>query len=227
MKKITIAIDGYSSYGKSTMAKQLAKELGYVFVDSGAMYRAITLYLMHNNIDWTNQQDLNIALSKINLVFKWNAEKQISELYLNDECVADAIRTMEVASKVSVVAALPDVRKFAVFQQQAMGKNKGIVMDGRDIGTVVFPDAELKIFVTADLEVRVQRRYLELKAQDPNISLEEVKANLSARDHIDTTRKESPLKKADDAILLDNSNITREEQLLLVLGWARQKMGLS
>lgn len=227
MKKITIAIDGYSSCGKSTMAKQLAAELGYVFVDSGAMYRAVTLYFLQQHVNCHNEQDVAAALQQIQLSFVWNDEKLQSDIYLNGKNVSGEIREMNVAMKVSEVAALPAVRHFAVAQQQKMGKEKGIVMDGRDIGTVVFPDAELKIFVTASIEVRTQRRYDELKHNDPNVSIDEVRDNLQARDYIDTTRKESPLRKADDATLLDNSHISREEQLQLVLSWARKKMGLN
>ncbi|MFA6152250.1 MAG: (d)CMP kinase [Chitinophagaceae bacterium] len=227
MKKITIAIDGYSSCGKSTMARQLAAELGYVFVDSGAMYRAVTLYFLQQNVNCHNEQDVAASLQQIQLSFVWNDEKLQSDIYLNGKNVSGEIREMNVAMKVSEVAALPAVRYFAVAQQQKMGKEKGIVMDGRDIGTVVFPDAELKIFVTASIEVRTQRRYDELKHNDPNVSIDEVRDNLQARDYIDTTRKESPLRKADDATLLDNSNISREEQLRLVLSWARKKMGLN
>lgn len=224
MRKITIAIDGYSSCGKSTMAKQLAKELGYVFVDSGAMYRAITLYCIEHQIDWHQASVLEEALSNIKLTFVWNKELQQSEIYLNGTNVASAIRSMPVAAKVSEVAALASVRHFAVAQQQAMGKEKGIVMDGRDIGTVVFPDAELKIFVTASIEVRTQRRYDELISKDPQITKDEVRDNLQARDHIDATRKESPLKQAEDALLLDNSLLSREEQLRLVLSWAQERI---
>jgi cytidylate kinase len=224
MRKITIAIDGYSSCGKSTMAKQLAKELGYVFVDSGAMYRAITLYCIEHQIDWHQASALAEALANIKLTFVWNKELQQSEIYLNGTNVAAAIRSMPVAAKVSEVAALASVRHFAVAQQQAMGKEKGIVMDGRDIGTVVFPDAELKIFVTASIEVRTQRRYDELISKDPQITKDEVRDNLQARDHIDTTRKESPLQQAADALLLDNSLLSREEQLRLVLSWAQERI---
>lgn len=227
MKKITIAIDGYSSCGKSTMARQLAAELGYVFVDSGAMYRAVTLYFLQQHVNCHNEQDVAAALQQIQLSFVWNDEKLQSDIYLNGKNVSGEIRDMNVAMKVSEVAALPAVRHFAVAQQQKMGKEKGIVMDGRDIGTVVFPDAELKIFVTASIEVRTQRRYDELKHNDPNVSIDEVRDNLQARDYIDTTRKVSPLRQAEDAILLDNSNISREEQLRLLLSWARKKMGLN
>jgi CMP/dCMP kinase len=224
MKKITIAIDGYSSCGKSTMAKQLAAQLGYVFIDSGAMYRAITLYFLQENIALQDSALVDQALQNVHLSFVWHQEKLQSEICLNGLNVASEIREMSVASKVSEVAALPAVRHFAVAQQQKMGLEKGIVMDGRDIGTVVFPDAELKIFVTASIEVRSQRRYDELKQSNPHITLDEVKDNLQARDFIDSTRKESPLRQADDAILLDNSHISREEQLALVLAWAKEKM---
>lgn len=227
MKKITIAIDGYSSCGKSTMAKQLAAELGYIFVDSGAMYRAITLYFLEHNIDTHQTDRVAEALQKIQLSFQWNAEKQQSDVLLNGVNVAGQIRDMHVAAKVSEVAALPAVRHFAVAQQQKMGKEKGIVMDGRDIGTVVFPDAELKIFVTASIEVRTQRRYDELKFTQPDISKDEVRENLLARDYVDSTRAESPLRQAEDAILLDNSHISREEQLLMVLGWAKEKIDIA
>jgi len=226
MKKITIAIDGFSSCGKSTMAKQLAAELGYVFVDSGAMYRAITLYFVEHHIDVHQPDRVAEALQNIHLSFQWNAETQQSDILLNGVNVAAQIREMKVAAKVSEVAALPSVRRFAVAQQQKMGLAKGIVMDGRDIGTVVFPDAELKIFVTASIEVRTQRRFDELKHKDPNISKDEVRENLLARDYIDSNRSESPLRQAEDAILLDNSDISREEQLQMALAWARKKMGI-
>lgn len=224
MKKITIAIDGFSSCGKSTMAKQLAAELGYIFVDSGAMYRAITLYFLEHNIDTHLPDRVAEALQQIHLSFQWNAETQQSDVLLNGVNVAGQIRDMHVAAKVSEVAALPAVRHFAVAQQQKMGIEKGIVMDGRDIGTVVFPDAELKVFVTASIEVRTQRRFDELKFKDPNISKDEVRENLLARDYVDSTRAESPLRQAEDALLLDNSHISREEQLMMVLGWARARM---
>lgn len=226
MKKITIAIDGYSSCGKSTMAKQLAARLGYIFVDSGAMYRAITLYFLEHQVNTHQPDRVAEALTQIHLGFAWNTETQQSDILLNGANVAGQIREMHVAAKVSEVAALPAVRHFAVAQQQKLGLEKGIVMDGRDIGTVVFPDAELKIFVTASIEVRTQRRYDELKFKNPGISKDEVRENLLARDYVDSTRAESPLRQAEDAILLDNSHISREEQLQMVLGWARKKMGL-
>ena len=212
MKKIIITIDGWSSCGKSTLAKQLAKELNYIYVDSGAMYRAITLYFLRNHIDWTNQEEVLEALHNISLDFQYNPRNERSEIYLNGENVEYVIRDMVVAEKVSDVAAIKEVREFAVAQQQHMGKGKGIVMDGRDIGTVVFPDAELKIFMTADNSVRVERRFREMYEKNPNITLEEVKSNLEMRDYIDSHREVSPLRKADDAIILDNTNLTPTEQ---------------
>jgi cytidylate kinase len=212
-KKIIIAIDGWSSCGKSTLAKELAKELGYLYVDSGAMYRAITLYFLRNHVDWTDKAEVKKALKEISLEFVYNNNSQQSEMHLNGENVEYVIRDLVVAEKVSDVAAIKEVRKFAVEQQQEMGKKKGIIMDGRDIGTVVFPKAELKIFLTADNAVRVERRFKELFEKNPNITIEEVKANLEMRDYIDSNREESPLRKADDAILLDNTNLTTRETL--------------
>ncbi len=218
MKKIIITIDGWSSCGKSTLAKQLAKELGYIYVDSGAMYRAITLYFLRNHIDWTDLKEVRTALKEINLEFNYNEKSEQSEIYLNGENVEYVIRDLVVAEKVSDVAAIKEVREFAVTQQHAMGKNKGIVMDGRDIGTVVFPRAELKIFMTADNAVRVERRFKELFEKNPNVSLDDVKTNLEMRDYIDSHREVSPLKAAPDAILLDNTNISEKQQLEKVLG---------
>lgn len=212
MKKIIVTIDGWSSCGKSTLAKQLAKELGYIYVDSGAMYRAITLYFLRNHVDWTNPEEVKEALENISLEFVYNPASERSEMHLNGENVEYVIRDLVVAEKVSDVAAIKEVREFAVAQQQQMGKNKGIVMDGRDIGTVVFPDAELKLFMTADNAIRVERRFKELYEKNPNITLEEVKANLEMRDYIDSNREVSPLRKADDAIILDNTNLTPAEQ---------------
>lgn len=212
MKKIIVTIDGWSSCGKSTLAKQLAKELGYIYVDSGAMYRAITLYFLRNHVDWTKPEEVKEALENISLEFIFNPGRENSEMHLNGENVEYVIRDLVVAEKVSEVAAIKEVREFAVAQQQQMGKGKGIVMDGRDIGTVVFPNAELKLFMTADNAVRVERRFKELYEKNPNISLEEVKANLEMRDYIDSNREVSPLRKADDAIILDNTNLTPEEQ---------------
>lgn len=224
MNKIVIAIDGYSSCGKSTLAKQLANALNYVFVDSGAMYRAITLYFLRNKIDNNNPQAVQQALQNISLTFKFNATKESSDMYLNNENVEDLIREMQVSQNVSTVSTLKDVREFAVAQQQQMGKAKGVVMDGRDIGTAVFPDAELKIFVTATIDIRVERRLKEMMEKNINTTKEEVKKNLEERDFIDSTRAISPLKKADDAIVLDNSFLTREEQLTIALQWANEKI---
>ena len=221
--KIIIAIDGYSSCGKSTLAKQLAAKLGYNYIDSGAMYRAITLYFLRNGVNINNHDQVLDALANIHLAFVFNEKRQQSDIHLNDEDVESYIRDMIVAEKVSEVAAVKEVRSFAVAQQKRMGKKKGIVMDGRDIGTVVFPDAELKVFMTAEPDIRVLRRYEELIVSNPNITIEEVKHNLELRDYIDTNREESPLRQADDAIVLDNSNLTKEEQLEMVLEWVKDK----
>ncbi|MEN9382812.1 MAG: hypothetical protein RI940_1695 [Bacteroidota bacterium] len=224
-KKIIIAIDGFSSCGKSTLAKALATKLEYVFIDTGAMYRSIALYFMRNNIAFHDQAAIESALLNIKLHFEFNSLTQKSDIYLNNENVESLIREMKVSSKVSEVAAIAAVRDFAVAQQQAMGIDKGIVMDGRDIGTVVFPQAELKLFVTADPLIRANRRLLELKATDPNITLEEVTENLQHRDLIDSTREHSPLKQADDALVLDNSHITKEQQFEIALQWAKERIG--
>ncbi|TWI79116.1 cytidylate kinase [Lacibacter cauensis] len=216
-RKINIAIDGFSSCGKSTMAKQLAKKLNYTYVDSGAMYRAITLYFLRNHIDWTDITEVEEALKNISLYFKVNSQTGISEIHLNDENVEYVIRDLVIAEKVSEVAAIRQVREFAVKQQQEIGKQKGVIMDGRDIGTTVFPEAELKIFMTADIAVRVERRFKELYAKNPNVTIEEVKTNLEMRDYIDSNREFSPLRKADDAIIIDNTNLTPNEQLTKVL----------
>ncbi|HAK10767.1 MAG TPA: (d)CMP kinase [Chitinophagaceae bacterium] len=224
MQPIIITLDGYSSCGKSTLARALAQELNYVFIDSGAMYRAITLYFLRNHIDWTNQQAVVDALQEINLQFHYNPNTGSSDMYLNDENVEALIRDMLVSERVSDIAAIKEVREFAVAQQQAMGTKKGIVMDGRDIGTTVFPNAELKLFITADPVVRVERRFKEMLAKNPNITIEEVKDNLEMRDYIDSHREVSPLRKAEDAIVLDNSNLTREEQLAEALKLAKTAM---
>ncbi len=222
-KKITIAIDGWSSCGKSTLAKQLSKELGYIYIDSGAMYRAITLYFLRNHIDWTNEEEVNEALTNITLEFKSNNKTGDSEIYLNEENVEYVIRDLVVAEKVSEVAAIKAVRSFAVAQQQKMGAEKGIIMDGRDIGTTVFPNAELKIFMTADNAIRVERRFKELYEKNPNITIEEVKANLEMRDYIDSHREASPLQKAADAVVIDNSDLTQTQQLQIALKHVRMK----
>ncbi len=224
-KKIIITIDGWSSCGKSTLAKQLAKELNYVYIDSGAMYRAITLYFLRNHVDWTKHKAVEHALKNIILDFRYNEHSRQSEMYLNDENVEYVIRDLVVAEKVSDVAAVKEVREFAVAQQQKMGEKKGIVMDGRDIGTVVFPDAALKIFMTADKAIRVERRYKELFEKNPNITIEEVKNNLEMRDYIDSHREVSPLRQAEDAIVLDNTKLTMKEQLEIALKWAKEKIG--
>lgn len=222
MKKIIVTIDGWSSCGKSTLAKQLAKELGYVYIDSGAMYRAITLFFLRNHVDWTDDKEVKAALKKITIEFNCNEKLQQSEIFLNGENVEYVIRDLIIAEKVSDVATIKAVRSFAVAQQQKMGEKKGIVMDGRDIGTTVFPKAELKIFMTADIGIRVERRYKEFYEKNPNITIEEVKNNLEMRDYIDSHRKVSPLKKATDAIELDNTDLSMEGQLKIALKLARK-----
>jgi len=215
-KKITIAIDGYSSCGKSTMAKELARRLGYVYVDTGAMYRAVTLFALRNHLFLNNGEPdieaLRRRLPEVNITFRLNPENGRPDTYLNDELVEQEIRGMEVSSQVSPVAAIPFVREAMVALQQTMGRGGGVVMDGRDIGTVVFPDAELKIFVTASAEVRAQRRYDELKGKGQTADFDEILKNVQERDYIDTHRETSPLRKASDALELDNSEMTIEEQ---------------
>ena len=223
-KKIIIAIDGFSSCGKSTMAKALAKKLNYNFIDTGAMYRAITLYFIRNNVHLDDEASVANALENIHLHFEFNPLTEKSDIMLNDENVEQYIREMTIAQKVSEVAAIKAVRMFAVKQQQQMGKKKGIVMDGRDIGTVVFPNAELKIFMTADIAVRVKRRFLEMEGQGQHINLEDVMHNLQMRDYIDSNREESPLRQADDARVLDNSDMTQEEQLKLAMKWVEETL---
>ena len=222
-KKIIITIDGWSSCGKSTLAKQLAAKLKYTYIDSGAMYRAITLYFLRNHVDWTDSRAVARALKEIHIEFFHNEVSKTTEVILNDENVEYLIRDLVVAEKVSDVAAIKAVRDYAVARQQALGEKKAIVMDGRDIGTVVFPKAELKIFMTADKAVRVERRFRELYEKNPNISLEEVKNNLEMRDYIDSHREISPLRQAPDAIVLDNSNLTEQEQYQLALKWVAEK----
>lgn len=227
MRKITIAIDGYSSCGKSTMAKDLAREIGYIYVDTGAMYRSVTLFAMRNSLfdeDGSIKTDkLKDRMGEINISFRLNSETGRPDTYLNGELVEKEIRTMEVSSNVSKIAALPFVREALVAQQQAMGKEKGIIMDGRDIGTVVFPDAELKIFVTASAEVRAQRRYDELKAKGMPADFDDILKNVKERDYIDSHRETSPLRMADDALELDNSHMTIEEQKAWLMARYKEK----
>jgi cytidylate kinase len=215
MKKIIIALDGHSSCGKSTMAKALAKKIGYIYVDTGAMYRTVTLFALRNNVFNGSELDaarLEALLPEVNVSFVLDPETNMPLACLNGEVVEKEIRTMEVSSRVSPIAALPFVRTLLTKMQQQMGEAKGIVMDGRDIGTAVFPNAELKIFVTASAEVRAQRRYDELTAKGENVTFEEILKNVQERDYIDSHREVAPLKQADDALVLDNSNMTREEQ---------------
>jgi cytidylate kinase len=226
LKKITIAIDGFSSTGKSTLAKQLAQQLGYVYVDTGAMYRAVTLFAMQHGFVSPHHLDaegLTADLKQITLHFVFNAELGYGEMYLNGVNVEREIRTLEVSSLVSKVAEISAVRAKLVEQQQAMGKEKGVVMDGRDIGTVVFPDAALKIYMTASPETRALRRFAELQAKGDSVTYEAVLQNVNERDYIDTHRADSPLVKADDAVELDNSNLSREAQLQRVMEWVAAK----
>ena len=228
MKKITIAIDGFSSCGKSTMAKDLAKKLGYVYVDTGAMYRAVTLYAMRNglfNADGSvKTADLERQMNKINITFKLNKTAERPDTYLNNELIENDIRTLEVSNHVSQIAAVPFVREAMVAQQQRMGKDKGVVMDGRDIGTTVFPEAELKVFVTASAEVRAQRRYDELKEKGMPADFNDILKNVQERDYIDSHREVSPLRKAPDAIELDNSHMTIAEQSAWLMKQVEQKI---
>lgn len=224
--KIIIAIDGHSSTGKSTVAKQLAQHIGYTYVDTGAMYRSVAWYAMQNKII-TNKLNIPMlvaALPFINLRFKKDKDTGISEAYVNDINVEKEIRSLEVSNWVSAVAAVPEVRKKLVEQQQKMGKHKGLVMDGRDIGTVVFPDAELKLFMTASAEVRAQRRFDEMLANGANVSYREVLSNVQERDFIDSNREDSPLVQAKDAILIDNSNLTKEFQFKKILSLVNEKI---
>ena len=228
MKKITIAIDGFSSCGKSTMAKDLATKLGYVYVDTGAMYRAVTLYAMRNglfNADGSiKTADLERQMNKINITFKLNKTAERPDTYLNNELVENDIRTLEVSNHVSQIAAVPFVREAMVAQQQRMGKDKGVVMDGRDIGTTVCPEAELKVFVTASAEVRAQRRYDELKEKGMPADFNDILKNVQERDYIDSHREVSPLRKAPDAIELDNSHMTIAEQSAWLMELVKQKI---
>ncbi len=225
-KKITIAVDGFSSCGKSTLAKQLAAKLGYVYIDSGAMYRAVTLYALRNNMIVDEELDtkkLIASLDDVKIHFELNANGE-PQTFLNGTNVEREIRKIYVSQWVSPVAAVPEVRHVMVAQQQKMGEAKGVVMDGRDIGTTVFPNAELKIFVTAEVDVRAQRRYDEMLSKGEPADMNEVKQNLQERDRIDQSRAESPLRKADDAVVLDNSHITREEQLQVAYDWAKERI---
>lgn len=215
-----IAIDGFSSCGKSTVAKALAKKLNFVFVDSGAMYRAVTLYFIQNNVDMNDEAQVAAAIADIHIDFIPNSQQ--TQILLNGEDISDAIRTMEVSSLVSEVSALKQVRTAMVAQQQKLGAKRNIVMDGRDIGTTVFPQADLKIFMTADPYIRAERRFAELAAKGEQLTMEEVKENLAHRDHIDSTREESPLRQAEDAVVLDNSQLTQEQQLDFVLDLYQQ-----
>jgi len=227
MNKITIAIDGFSSTGKSTVAKQLAKHLGYIYVDSGAMYRAVTWFAMQNHFitsDCFHIQDLISNLHKITISFKFNPELGFAEVYLNGENIERQIRTLEVSSFVSQVAEISEVREMLVKQQQKMGESRGIVMDGRDIGTVVFPDAELKLFMTASAETRAMRRYDELISRGDDVSFSDVLKNVQERDYIDSHREDSPLIKAEDAIEIDNSSLSLEEQFNKILQLVENKL---
>lgn len=220
MSKITVAIDGYSSCGKSTIAKALAQKLGYNYIDTGAMYRAVTLYCLKNNIIKSSKIDLPKLLDSLNHItvsFDYNTQTKVSEVFLNGEHVEREIRTMEVANNVSMISSIKEVREKMVLIQREIGKHKGVVMDGRDIGTHVFPDAELKLFMTADTDVRTQRRLDELSSKGEYHSFEDVKQNLLKRDYDDTHRKENPLRQAKDAVILDNTDLNKEEQLEFVI----------
>lgn len=227
MSKIVIAIDGYSSCGKSTLAKTLAKQLSYAFIDTGAMYRAVTLYFMRKGVTVFESLPESIVqeyLSQVTIDFRFNDSKGYSDTYLNNENVEDEIRSKAVSNAVSSLSQIKSVRTKMVRLQQQLGEKKGIVMDGRDIGSVVFPNAELKLFMTADPDVRANRRYQELKLKGVEMTLEEVKQNLTERDYHDTHRKENPLVKANDAIVIDNTNITKEDQLSLALDLVKKKL---
>ena len=227
MKKITIAIDGFSSTGKSTLAKQLAQYLRYIYVDSGAMYRAVALFVLQNElINGYELKTFNLIgkLHLIKVTFKYNEALEISEVYLNDINVNEAVRSMEVSNVVSIISTVPEVRQQMVSIQQQMGSKKGIVMDGRDIGTVVFPNAELKLFMTASVDTRAKRRYDELVLKDSKLSIHSVLDNIKSRDFLDSTRKESPLFKADDAVEIDNSNLSKKEQFDLVVKLVNTKL---
>ena len=231
MKKIIVAIDGHSSCGKSTMAKSLAAKVGYIYVDTGAMYRAVTLFAMREGLfDAQGQPDaarLEALVPQIEVSFRLDPDTHLPLVCLNGEVVEEAVRTLEVSSHVSAIAALPFVREALTRQQQRMGEEKGIVMDGRDIGTVVFPQAELKVFVTASAEVRAQRRYLELTAKGQSVAFEDILRNVQERDYIDSHREVAPLRQADDALVLDNSELTREAQMQWLLDRFEERAGAS
>ena len=220
MDQIIIAIDGYSSCGKSTLARSLAKALDYIYISSGDMYRAVTYYFFHQEVDFNKANEVLSALSNIHIELRPGKEPGTTRTFLNGKDIEDEIRKMYVSDLVSPVAAISAVRRAMVKQQQELGKQKGIVMDGRDIGTVVFPDAELKIFLTADADIRAQRRYQELRAKGQHVTLEEVKNNLLERDHIDSNRSDSPLRQAVDAVVIDNTNLSLDEQLAMALALA-------
>lgn len=224
MHKLVVAIDGYSSCGKSTTAKLVAKELHYAYIDTGAMYRGVTLYCLENELDWNDEAAVRAALPDIHISFKRNARTRRNELCLNGDIREDDIRTMRVSNAVSEVSVIPAVRHAMVAQQQRMGRKRGVVMDGRDIGTTVFPDAEVKVFMTADVHTRALRRQVELREKGQEVSLEEIEANLTKRDRIDSTRAESPLRQAEDAIVLDTTHITIDEQVDFVLDQAVKVM---
>lgn len=224
-KRINIAIDGLSGCGKSSTAKAVAKELGYTFIDTGAMYRSVTLYFIRNNVDINDSAAVDLALSQIKIEFRYNKDLQKAETYLNQQNVGDEIRKVYVAEQVSQVAALKPVRVAMVKQQQEMGRSKGVVMDGRDIGSVVFPNAELKVFMTASTDVRALRRVSELEAKGEKVDFQEIKKNLEDRDRIDSTRVESPLIKVDDAVEIDTSHLQFNDQVEKVLTLATEKIG--
>lgn len=223
-RKINIAIDGHSSCGKGTLAKSLAKELNYLFIDSGAMYRAVTLYMLRHQIKPDNFVEIVNALQNIHINFLYNIEINRYETYLNGENIEQEIRELEVAENVSLYSEVSQIRSYLVKQQQEIGKHKGVVMDGRDIGTVVFPNAELKIFMTADVNKRAERRYNEMIEAGKLVVLEEVKKNLIRRDEIDSTRDDSPLKMAEDALLLDNTNLSKNEQFEIAMNWVNERL---
>ncbi|RDV17039.1 (d)CMP kinase [Pontibacter diazotrophicus] len=224
MKKIVIALDGYSSCGKSTTAKLVAAELGYAYIDTGAMYRAVTLYFLQHHVSLTNPKEVKDALDQIEVEFHYNPKTARNEVYLNGLNVEDEIRKMYISNQVSEVSVVPEVRHAMVAQQQKMGKKRGVVMDGRDIGTAVFPDAEVKVFMTADVDTRARRRQEELLEKKQLVNLDEIRENLKKRDHIDSTRKESPLRRADDAHLLDTSHMTIDEQVEFVMNKVTSKI---